>query len=134
MLTSALTFHNHHRPCRCIHELLHHTEPHAIPILDSQSDQVGPVVLPLARRRQLCSWHFDDGARQRGRRITILHLLQPGDQPVTLHMSFNYTPCNALARGEPQDPLGVFEQSLRRFGVGINMCPASDAERGANAA
>ncbi len=134
VLSPRPVLHHHQGSGRSIDKMPHPTQLDTFDIAYRQADQISAVVLPLARWRQRGPVDLDHRAAQRCGRITIFRTLQARDELVAMRSRLGYFTCDALAAGETQGPLRVVQQSFRWIGVGLEVHPPFDAERGANPA
>ena len=112
----------------------HPTQLDTLEIAHSQANQVGAVVLPVPRRRQMRTLDLDRRTAQRCCSIPVRDTVEARDQLAMLPLRLSHTPSHALTIREPQNPTVVVEQAFRRIGVGLYVYPPLDPEWGADSA
>lgn len=109
------------------------TQLDAVEVAYTQADQIGAVILTFTRRRQMSTLDLDRRTPQRRRGIAILDTFESRNQLPALQLRLGNTARNTLTVRETQNPTAVVEQALRRIGVGLDVDPPLDPERGADA-
>jgi len=134
MLSPVRRLHDHQRSCGRIHKMPHPTQLDPLEVAHSQADQIGAVILPFARRRQTGALDLERRTPQCRRGIAISDPLESRNQLAALQLRLGHWAHDTLTACETQNPTAVVEQAFRRIGVGLDVDPPLDPERGADPA
>src|SRR6516225_4931580 len=128
VLAPTLLPRHHHHARRSIHKVADGAELRAFEVANPQTHEVGTVVLALRERRERRTLDLDHRAVERRSLAAVIHPLQVRHQPRGMPTPLRHLPRETLTAREPQGPLPVSEQPLRRIGMRLDVKPPLDPE------